>query len=79
MNPFDDLIHSELEHFENSLDAALAADVELVHEITICQQETFEACISFLSAKAVGQEVEMISSSSSSSRNDSQQLWSMMM
>ena len=60
MNPFDDLIHSELEHFENSLDSALAADVELVHEITrymsTLRGKRLRPALAFLSAKAVGQE-----------------------
>ena len=33
MNPFNSLIRTELEHFENNLDVALEADVELVDDI----------------------------------------------
>ena len=60
MNPFNSLIRTELEHFENNLDVALEADVELVDDIarymSRLKGKRLRPALALLSAKAVGLE-----------------------
>ena len=57
MTSFDFLVQTELEHFENSLDVALSADVELVNDIARYMAELkgkrLRPVLALLSAKAV--------------------------
>ncbi len=60
MNSFDLLILTELEDFENNLDVALAADVQLVDDIarymSKLKGKRLRPALALLSAKAVGLE-----------------------